>query len=504
MKHLRLCALACLTLTAAASAQTEVIGINATWDYLHPTTGVDPATLDLTNDFATTWHGYTAYDGPAFTVNVPGPFSYGGITYFTAANGGTGSFIGVGGTATAPPTGLRYTAYFKKQFTTTEDYTQATVRLLADDGAVIYLDGVEVKRINMTGNTANDPTNGSGDSYTMLADGAASETALTADFSIGAIATGTHVIAVSLHNALPSSTDLGLYFRLFGSSPPPLPGPPMLRTEFGGTFTNVLASAALAGTGWALDSPPLSFAHRSGGASTLNSVPIDLSAVGEVYFTAQLYVYENSTTSNFEPDDNFTARLEVIRDDDSTFDIFLVPSDLDTSLDHTLAGDEMNPDAKAVGEAVFFSRQLSAVIPANAKSVRVLISSDNDSASEEFDLGGMLISDVPPGSDADGDGANREVELWAGTDPADPASFLRINSLIRTYNVGTDEQDHTLSFPGVADMWYTVETSTDGRIWTLRAFTRPTATDPNYLYTLGLSAAEDPGPGILIRVRAVP
>ncbi len=496
MKHICLCALSSILFTAAATAQTEVITANATWDYLHPTTGIDPATLDPTSDFATTWNGYTAYDGPAFTTNVAGPFSYGGITYFTAANGGPGSFIGDGGSATAPASGNRYTAYFKKQFTTTEDYTQATVRMLADDGAVIYLDGVEVRRVNMTNTT--------GDEYTMLADGVGSETALTADFSIGAITTGTHVIAVSLHNTLATSSDLGLYFQLFGSSPPPLPGPPMLRTEFGGTFADVIAASALTGAGWALDSPPLSFAHVSGGASTLNSIPIDLSAVGEVYFTAQLYNYETSTTSNFEADDTFTARLEVIRDDDSTFDIFLVPVDLDTSLDNILAGDEMNPDAKPVEEAVFFGRQLSAVIPANAKSVRVLISSDNDSASEEFDIGGMLISDVPPGSDADGDGVTREGELWAGTDPADPASYLRINSLIREYNVGTDEQDHTLSFPGVANMWYAVETSTDARIWTLNAFTRPTATDPNYLYTLGLNAAEDPGPGILLRVRAVP
>ncbi len=504
MKHICLCALSSLILTAAATAQTEVITANATWDYLHPTTGVDPATQDPTNDFATTWHGYTGYDGPAFTTDVAGPFSYGGIDYFTAVNGGPGSFIGVGGTATAPASGSRYTAYFKKQFTTTEDYTQATVRMLADDGAVVYLDGVEVKRVNMTGTTVNNPANGSGDAYTMLADGVASETALTADFSIGAITTGTHVIAVSIHNTLATSSDLGLYFQLFGSSPPPLPGPPMLRTEFGGTFTNVLASAALSGAGWALDSPPLSFAHRSGDASTLNSIPIDLSAVGEVYFTAQLYVFERSATSNFEADDTFTARLEVIRDDDSTFDIFLVPVELDTSLDHILAGDEMNPDAKAFAERAFFGRQLSAVIPADAKSVRVLISSDNDSTSEEFDIGGMLISDVPPGSDADGDGVTREGELWAGTDPGDSTSYLRINSLIRAYNVGTDRQDHTLSFPGVANMWYAVETSTDGRIWTLMAITRPTATDPNFLYTLGLTAAEDPGPGILLRVRAVP
>ncbi len=499
MKYPCLCALASLILTTAAPAQTELIGVNATWDYLHPTTGVDPATLDPTNDFATTWQRYVGYDGPDFTADIPGPFSYGGITYFTAANGGTGSFIGVGGTATAPTSGLRFTAYFKKQFTTTEDYSQATVRLLADDGVVIYLDGVEVKRVNLTG-----PNNGSGDTYSMLADGAASETALTADFSIGAIATGTHVIAVSLHNSDPTSSDLGLSFRLFGSSPPPVPGPPMMRTNFGGNFVEVIASAALAGTGWAQDSPPLSFAHVSGGVSTLNSVPIDLAAVGEVYFTAQLYVYESSATSNFESDDSFTARLEVTRDDNSTFDIFLVPSDLDTSLDNTLAGDEMNPDGKAVEELVFFGRQLRAVIPANAKSVRVLISSDNDSTSEEFDIGGMLISDVPPGSDVDGDGVSRESELWAGTDPSDPTSYLRINSLIRSYNAGTNEQDHVLSFPGVGNMWYAVETSTDGRIWSLRAFTRPTATNPDYLYTLGLTAAEDPGPGILIRLRAVP
>ena len=73
-------ALSCL-LAATARAQSVLIPANATWSFLHPTTGVDPAIADT--DFGTTWYTFGAsYNGPAFTINKIAPFYYSAIDYF--------------------------------------------------------------------------------------------------------------------------------------------------------------------------------------------------------------------------------------------------------------------------------------------------------------------------------------------------------------------------------------------------------------------------------------
>ena len=222
--HLSLLAAAICGIAAPPAAQAaDIIAITDAWDYLSPTDGVDPATLDP--DFATTWYNTDgSYDGPGFT-NAAGPFSYGGIT----AIGNTGTFIGVGGTATAPTSGLRYTAYFKKQFTLDQDYNQLILEMILDDGAVIYIDGVERARLNMSSTTK---ANTTGDTYTMLANNAPDESTYFTPAALGALTAGTHTIAISLHNSETTSSDLGMAARVtlptivqttFAGSPPPCP-----------------------------------------------------------------------------------------------------------------------------------------------------------------------------------------------------------------------------------------------------------------------------------------
>ena len=138
----------------------------------------------------------------------------------------------------------------------------------------------------------------------------------------------------------------------------------------------------------------------------------------------ELYRHETSTGSNFEETDTFDARLLAVRDDNTTLQIPLLPASLDANGDGLLGGEELNPGHAPVEAYVTFGRQLTAVIPADVKSVSLLVTGRNDSASEFFAFGGALISDQPPGTDADGDGMPREAELQAGTDPDDSASVL--------------------------------------------------------------------------------
>jgi hypothetical protein len=496
LKMAALSAAAHLLLAAAANAQAPIIAETDPWDVLHPTNGADPAANDA--DFATTWYAFDGnYDGPAFTPNKAGPFSYGGIAYW----GDTGTFIGVDGTAAAPPAGQRYTAYFKKQFTTTEDFTNMHLVMLADDGAVIYIDGEERRRVNMTG-TVPGRANGTGDTYTMLADrGLADETVLSAPISLGALSAGTHTIAISLHNSdNTASSDLGLFVRLYSSLPPL----PLVKTTLGGVSSDIAAVPGF--TGWG---PGETYAFSvSGvpGTHVLHSQPIDLQSTGQAYFAMEIYCYEGSAGTNFEDTDEFSAKLLYIFDNDTQAEVSLLPADLDLNQDKKLTGDEFNPGLLPATASVVVGRQLYAIIPPEVKTVTLQITGMNDSATEAYRIGGAMIGDVPLDTDTDGDGVNLAAELFSGTNPADAASRLR--TLEASYEFATDldpDPDAWIfnnKFPAVAGKIYAVESSADGGAsWELDGFVTPDTTGD---FTVYVDFALAPPPRYVQRLRCVP
>ena len=124
-------------------SQVTSFPFGSDWEWFHPLDGIgdDPAIADP--DFNDTWHNPVAlgYDGPQFNPAAPGSFGYGAITFFNPLT----TFIG------QPISGNRFTAYFRREFNLAEEIESAVVEFLADDGAVIYLDGVEVARANFTG-----------------------------------------------------------------------------------------------------------------------------------------------------------------------------------------------------------------------------------------------------------------------------------------------------------------------------------------------------------------
>ncbi|CAN5385994.1 hypothetical protein BH23VER1_BH23VER1_10910 [soil metagenome] len=139
-------------------------------------------------------------------------------------------------TLTTPASGSRFTGYFRTTFEVPDDgnvYVIPTLRYILDDGGFVYLDGELVLRVNV---------GAADDGYLVLAGGTANTEShiRTADLSlpagsstggntevspaiggnatvvqsVGSLAPGTHTLAVSIHNANSTSSDLALAVQL--------------------------------------------------------------------------------------------------------------------------------------------------------------------------------------------------------------------------------------------------------------------------------------------------
>ena len=178
-------------LEAAPENTEDVLPFGSAWSYYSPAGGQDPKAKDY--DFYTTWMQAEGYDGEGFKQSGRGILGYGKID-----KGDLGTDLG------APASGLRYTAYFKRSFTFDAE-AQAGFEILCDDAAVVYLDGMEVAR------TANFTAP---DCYSSLASATGNEKATLA-FGTGTLSKGVHTLAISVHNASVTSSDLGFDMRLF-------------------------------------------------------------------------------------------------------------------------------------------------------------------------------------------------------------------------------------------------------------------------------------------------
>ena len=138
------------------------------------------------------------------------------------------------------------TTYFRRSFTLTAlPSAAATVSLLRDDGAVVYLNGVEVMRSNMPSGTL---------TYTSLASSAIDDdTYYTASVPVSRFVVGSNVIAVEIHQAAVTSSDISFDLQLSA----PVASGPCVGLPDGATCSDnnacttgdkCLASACQAGT----------------------------------------------------------------------------------------------------------------------------------------------------------------------------------------------------------------------------------------------------------------
>src|SRR5206468_2376648 len=114
------------------------------------------------------------------------------------------------------------TTYFRRRFVAgnVSSYTNLLLRVLRDDGAVVYLNGAEVFRSNMPTNTAI--------AYTTLSSsnvGGGDETTnfFTTLVSPGLLLEGTNVLAAEIHQSSGGSSDISFDLDLLGLRAAPLP-----------------------------------------------------------------------------------------------------------------------------------------------------------------------------------------------------------------------------------------------------------------------------------------
>ncbi len=174
--------------------------------------------LDDGSDQGTAWRA-TAFADTAWKM---------GAAQLGYGDGDEATVIGYGGN----PNAKFITTYFRKSFVVTQpqQYTQLTLNLIRDDGAVVYLNGIEIYRSNMPAGAIGSKTLASintPDESTWL------QSTINAVASPGLILQGTNVLAVEVHQYSQWSSDVSFDAELSGvptipttTTPPPPPPPP--------------------------------------------------------------------------------------------------------------------------------------------------------------------------------------------------------------------------------------------------------------------------------------
>ncbi len=213
-----LCAAGMLMAFSAPSATMTLVSSNAVWRYL--VTPTDPGTAWRAREFNDL--GWPS--GPAQLGFGEGDEA----TILTGMSGMTNGIV---------------TAYFRKSFVVANAnaVTNLDLRLLRDDGAVVYLNGAEVRRDNLPAGDINHFT------LAISSVGGADEsTFFSTTIPPSSLVSGTNVVAVAVHQNSVMSSDLSFALELVAmtgattNQPPVTNYPPVVRLVSptnGATFT---------------------------------------------------------------------------------------------------------------------------------------------------------------------------------------------------------------------------------------------------------------------------
>jgi hypothetical protein len=164
----------------SAGTPTTLVATGSSWKF-----------LDNGSEQGTAWRG-SAFDDSAWQSGA-GPLGYGNGTVVTTVSYG-------------PDAAKKYiTTYFRHGFTVADPSTMTSLnlRLRRDDGAVVYLNGVEVVRSNMPAGAITSQTKAS----TTVNGGDAN---VYFDFSLdpSLLISGNNTLAVEIHQSTAGSADI--------------------------------------------------------------------------------------------------------------------------------------------------------------------------------------------------------------------------------------------------------------------------------------------------------
>ena len=167
---------------------------------------VDPKSLD--EDFYHTWMFPKRYDGPAF-LEGKAPVGYGLLNFMRVKS----NLLGKRGAE--PPKTERFASYARTTFTPFTDVTGIGIEGVIDDGAIIYLNGKEMSRINIA--PEQDPQNWKAFAIAARVRQISTEDMLqyTVIENINLPADVPVNLSLSLHNNNAKSTDMGLDIRIY-------------------------------------------------------------------------------------------------------------------------------------------------------------------------------------------------------------------------------------------------------------------------------------------------
>lgn len=179
-------------LRTTGATTLNLISAGSSWKYLDD--GSNQGQPDLNN---TAWFGHPDYNDAAW-ASGNGQFGYG--------DGDEATVVGFGGNANAK----FITTYFRKTFNVDDPQLieSLQVAVMRDDGAAVYLNGVEIARMNL------DP--GATFSTSALSAVAAADESVFFPVAVdpSLLVPGQNVIAVELHQSDPTSSDISFDLRL--------------------------------------------------------------------------------------------------------------------------------------------------------------------------------------------------------------------------------------------------------------------------------------------------
>jgi len=310
------------TLTVITSQPTNaqpitLVSTGAVWKY-----------LDNGSDQGTAWQA-NGFDDSAW-ASGPAQLGYG--------DGDEATVVGSG-----PDPSSRYIAtYFRRSFVLTNvaGISNLVLRLLRDDGAVVYINGIEVSRQNMPAGTI---------TYQTLATvtvGGSEETTtfIQSDVPPGVLVSGLNTVAVEIHQVNPTSSDISFDLELVanaGPPPPPPPTPPTIVSQPQSQTVN--AGSDVTFNVGATGSPPLSYRWRKNGVIIPGATSSNLTLLNVQSTNAGLYsvIVSNSAGSVLSQ----SAQLTVVQPNrPPVADLQSVSLSEDSPLAITLTGSDPDGD----------------------------------------------------------------------------------------------------------------------------------------------------------------